>query len=324
MNLIKDYGFNRRQEEFGLISLTGEACGLGISILYDLTEDAINLLFEQTGLIPTKSNMNSRQGQKASCLLPYSLTWQLLVNYYFQKAENALFLKGRNQNGWSVEDRLLTDQDLKEIFNRVDLETFIHLYEVVLEKEENNLVSDEDIDFEEFQQELESNQVSGLLSWDINYDLPFPMIKFTYYNDHGKALIYQMFGGLVAPTGEFWLPLEMVTLLRYYSACMRNDFVILTTDGDILPTNHGSTFVANLQLLREEGKVWKQHNSVSYNYPYYKENGDLSYLVEVKGYPLRNTHFMSGRNHGEGSDRIFNFKNTKTGMDYVNQIQLSY
>lgn len=68
----------RDLEEYGIISLTGEACGLSMRLLCDLTPEGVSAIEEFLGIrIRTGNNWNSREGQVASIMLPHGIFHEL-------------------------------------------------------------------------------------------------------------------------------------------------------------------------------------------------------------------------------------------------------
>ena len=63
-------------KQYGIISLTGEACGLSLRLLCDVTPSGRALLEEFFGgnlIIKTGSSWNHSEGQDASIMLPYGM-----------------------------------------------------------------------------------------------------------------------------------------------------------------------------------------------------------------------------------------------------------
>lgn len=61
--------------DYGIICLTGEACGLGMRLLCDLTpkgEETLTAYFGHSISFTQGSNWNSSDGQVASVMLPYT------------------------------------------------------------------------------------------------------------------------------------------------------------------------------------------------------------------------------------------------------------
>jgi hypothetical protein len=71
----------RDLERFGFIGITGEACGIGIRYLVDLTEEAVEYLrrFFSTP-IDIGSPVNRSDGQVSSAMLPWDM-WRPLAIY---------------------------------------------------------------------------------------------------------------------------------------------------------------------------------------------------------------------------------------------------
>ena len=67
----------RDLERFGIKSLTGEACGIGIRMLCDLTEDGKKLVESFLRVECNAHNWNS--GAVASVMLPYGILKELTV-----------------------------------------------------------------------------------------------------------------------------------------------------------------------------------------------------------------------------------------------------
>lgn len=69
-------------EELGIVALTGEACGIGMRILCDLTPDGVELVEEFLGgtvEVREGTNWNSRDGQVGSALLSRGMLEELVL-----------------------------------------------------------------------------------------------------------------------------------------------------------------------------------------------------------------------------------------------------
>jgi len=67
-------------EQYGIISLTGEACGTGQRLLCDLTPAGVELIESfLTTTIKIGNNWNRREGQVASIMMPRCLLNDLLI-----------------------------------------------------------------------------------------------------------------------------------------------------------------------------------------------------------------------------------------------------
>jgi len=65
-------------EQYGILPLTGEACGLSMRLLCDLTPAGVQIMNEFLGVqIATGTNWNSRDGQVASIMIPRGLLHEL-------------------------------------------------------------------------------------------------------------------------------------------------------------------------------------------------------------------------------------------------------
>lgn len=110
---------------FGFDLLTGEACGIGIRGLFDVTDEAKKTLygfFGLTSLDGFADAWNSRDGATGSILLPYSLlhplaTYCLLVQ---KKWPLVLTVSHRAKSYTSDFVMGLTDKDWLEMANRAD------------------------------------------------------------------------------------------------------------------------------------------------------------------------------------------------------------
>lgn len=70
----------RNLEQFGVKCLTGEACGLGMRVLCDVTEEGMDLLREFTRMEVTCDSWNEKRGIKSgSVMLPRSIFQDLWI-----------------------------------------------------------------------------------------------------------------------------------------------------------------------------------------------------------------------------------------------------
>lgn len=82
MNTTEHYDGADSLRQFGICFLTGEACGLAMRGLFDLTQDGINILTEFFGAVEFKRNWNSGDKENphvASALIPYSCLEDLYI-----------------------------------------------------------------------------------------------------------------------------------------------------------------------------------------------------------------------------------------------------
>jgi len=79
-------------KQFGVIPLTGEACGLAMRILCDLTEDGVQLIREFLRVEPTAEPWN-REGVK-SIMLPVSIFQELWIFAHVRAGTANVFLGG--------------------------------------------------------------------------------------------------------------------------------------------------------------------------------------------------------------------------------------
>jgi hypothetical protein len=93
----------RGLEKFGVISLTGESCTLGLRLLCDLTESGVRLLQEHLGGnvdFREGSNWNTTtRGQKhvASVMLPHNGWMDLAVIALFMRGHTHVLRMGQNE-----------------------------------------------------------------------------------------------------------------------------------------------------------------------------------------------------------------------------------
>jgi hypothetical protein len=92
----------RDLEPFGFIGLTGEACGLGLRYLVDLTPEGVETMesFLST-TIQRGNNWNSREGQVASLLLPWGM-WRDVAIYVLAKRHSAIVSIDIHEESWSA------------------------------------------------------------------------------------------------------------------------------------------------------------------------------------------------------------------------------
>ena len=68
----------RDLEQYGILPLTGEACGLSMRLLCDLTPEGVEAMSEFLGArIATGNNWNSSDGQIASIMMPRGIFHEL-------------------------------------------------------------------------------------------------------------------------------------------------------------------------------------------------------------------------------------------------------
>lgn len=100
LNTLRDF------EQFGIMTLTGEACNLGARILCDLTEAGKAAICECFGLPPNcqfKKNWNS--GGVASIMMPYGVFQEIApLILIFNGYEAVVRFKNGNCIGWKPED----------------------------------------------------------------------------------------------------------------------------------------------------------------------------------------------------------------------------
>lgn len=89
----------RDLEQFGIISLTGEACGLAMRILCDLTEEGVNLIREFMRVEPTADAWNSK-GVK-SIMLPTCIMQDLWIFAHVRAGTANVFLGGYVFGHWT-------------------------------------------------------------------------------------------------------------------------------------------------------------------------------------------------------------------------------
>lgn len=89
-------------EQYGIISLTGEACGTGQRLLCDLTPDGVTFIESFLSVkIATGNNWNSRQGQIASAMLPHSMLTDLLVYGLLREGYEVVVVADHRGRRWS-------------------------------------------------------------------------------------------------------------------------------------------------------------------------------------------------------------------------------
>lgn len=99
-------------EQFGVICLTGEACGLAMRILCDLTDEGVELIREFMRVEPTAEPCNSR-GVK-SIMLPCSIFQELWIFAMVRSGARNVFLGGYvNSNQWTETHYKTLNQTLK-------------------------------------------------------------------------------------------------------------------------------------------------------------------------------------------------------------------
>lgn len=87
----------RDLEQYGVISLTGEACGTGQRLLCDLTPAGVELIESfLTTTIKIGNNWNSREGQVASIMMPRCLLNDLLIYALLREGYEAVLLVTSN------------------------------------------------------------------------------------------------------------------------------------------------------------------------------------------------------------------------------------
>lgn len=89
----------RDLEQFGVIALTGEACGLAMRLLCDLTEEGVNLIREFMRVEPTANPWNSK-GVK-SIMLPTCIFRDLWIFAMVRAGTANVFLGGYVGNHWT-------------------------------------------------------------------------------------------------------------------------------------------------------------------------------------------------------------------------------
>jgi len=100
LNTIQNW---RDLEPYGLIYLTGESCGLGMRILFDLTPAGVNLLQEFWGsnvTIQTGSNWNHSDGQVASIMLSPAI-FDDLAAFTLAHEYPIVVVVNHREEGWS-------------------------------------------------------------------------------------------------------------------------------------------------------------------------------------------------------------------------------
>jgi hypothetical protein len=91
---LRSYG---NLEQYGIYFLTGEACAIGQRLLFDLSEESIRHLERFLGgsvKVQEGSNVNHRQGQIASVLLPSATVWKLALNIAWNENPGAEYIVG--------------------------------------------------------------------------------------------------------------------------------------------------------------------------------------------------------------------------------------
>jgi hypothetical protein len=91
---LRSYG---NLEQYGIYFLTGEACAIGQRLLFDLDEEGVRHLERFLGgsvSVQEGSNVNHRQGQMASVLLPSATVWELALNIAWNENLSAEYIVG--------------------------------------------------------------------------------------------------------------------------------------------------------------------------------------------------------------------------------------
>lgn len=89
----------RDLEQFGVIALTGEACGLAMRLLCDLTEEGVKLIREFMRVEPTADAWNSK-GVK-SVMLPTSIFRDLWIFAHVRAGTANVFIGGYVGEHWT-------------------------------------------------------------------------------------------------------------------------------------------------------------------------------------------------------------------------------
>ena len=113
LDVLKNHGF---------IRLSSEACGIGLRCHYDLTPEAVELITAYLGgLQPQYPNMNSREGQTHSMMLPYDMMRSLAIFCELYTGADAVV--STHAHGWRNTYLLIyRDIDLRsaEWFEEID------------------------------------------------------------------------------------------------------------------------------------------------------------------------------------------------------------
>ena len=92
MDEFQTYDCPRDLEQFGVLPLTGEACGVGMRMLCDLTQEGVDLIREFMRVEPTADAWNSK-GIK-SIMLPRALFQDLWIFAMIRAGVDNVFMGG--------------------------------------------------------------------------------------------------------------------------------------------------------------------------------------------------------------------------------------